>query len=376
MIDWNSGKTELLLNPRMNVEERARLESLASIAPIRGHVWVATSGSTGSIKLTALSKEALLASAEAVNGHLGSDRDDVWLCILPRFHVGGLGIHARAFLTGARLLEDAWNPERFVATCGGEGVTLTSLVPTQVHDLVVRSFPAPAALRAIVVGGGRLDDDLYASARGLGWPILPSYGLTECCSQVATAPLDSLSSSRKPDLEVLRHVEVRRDENGLLALRGSSLLTGYALEDDAGSRRFVDPRVDGWFVTEDLGAITAVEGRRFLRVEGRSGEFVKIGGESVDLTRLQSIAEKLASSAEPPCDAAIVALPDPRLGFVIHLVATSDRVDVLVARFNERVLPFERARAAHRVEAVPRTTLRKLLRADLTAEIKRRLGME
>ena len=373
MIEWSSEKTELLLNPRMDVAERTRLESLASTAPLRAHVWVTTSGSSGSLKLTALSKQALLASAEAVNGHLGSSGDDVWLCVLPRFHVGGLGIYARAFLTGARLVEDAWDPERFVTTCSGEGVTLSSLVPTQVHDLVVRGFHAPGRLRAIVVGGGRLEDDSYTAARRLGWPILPSYGLTECCSQVATAPLDSLSESRKPDLEVLRHVEVRCEENGVLALRGSSLLTGYALDDEVGLRRFVDPKIDGWFVTEDLGSVTTVGGRRLLKVEGRGGEFVKIGGESVDLTRLQSIAEKLASAADPPCDAAIVAVPDPRLGSVIHLVATSDRIDSLAARFNERVLPFERARAAHRVDVIPRTALRKLLRADLTAEIKRRL---
>jgi O-succinylbenzoic acid--CoA ligase len=372
MIDFSSETTEMLLNPRMDREECVRLKALASIAPLRGHVWMTTSGSTGSLKLTALSKEALLASAEAVNTHLDSDRDDVWLSVLPWFHVGGLGILARAFLTDARVVEDAWNPQRFVAACAGEGVTLSSLVPTQVHDLVVGRFRAPERLRAIVVGGGRLDGDSYAGARELGWPILPSYGLTECCSQVATAPLDSLSVGR-PDLEVLRHVEVRREESGVVALRGPSLLTGYAVEDDAGSPRFVDPRVDGWFVTEDLGAVTVVGDRRVLRVEGRGGDFVKIGGESVDLTRLQWIVENLASSAQPPCDAAIVAVPDRRLGSVIHLAATSDRVDVLAARFNERVLPFERARAAHRVEFIPRTTLRKLLRADLTREIKRRL---
>jgi O-succinylbenzoic acid--CoA ligase len=196
--------------------------------------------------------------------------------------------------------------------------------------------------------------------------------LTECCSQVATASLGSLSESRKPDVEVLPHLEVRREATGVFAIRGSSLLTGYAVEDERGSPRFVDPKVNGWFVTEDLGVVSDAAGRRLLQVEGRGGDFVKIGGESVDLIRLQSIAERLASSSQPPCDAAIVALPDPRLGSVIHLVATTDRIEALVTQFNERVLPFERARAAHRVDAIPRTALRKLRRADLTAEIQRR----
>jgi O-succinylbenzoic acid--CoA ligase len=373
MIDWNSERTELLLNPRFSQEERFRLHSLADIVPLESHVWVTTSGSTGSLKLTALSKQAILASADAVNRHLGSSGDDVWLSVLPQFHVGGLGVEARAFLTGARVVEYGWDPQRFVAACRSQGVTLSALVPAHVHDLVAGGFSAPGSIRAIVVGGGRLDDELYAGARELGWPLLPSYGLTEACSQVATASLQSLSGSGRPDLEVLQHVEVRREESGLLALRGPSLLTGYALEEGAGSRAFVDPKVDGWFVTEDRGVVMTAGGRLLLRVEGRGGEFVKIGGESVDLIRLQWIAERLAASAEPPCDAAIVAIGDARLGSVIHLVATCERVDMLAGRFNEQVLPFERARAAHRVSAIPRTPLRKLLRADLTREIEQRL---
>ena len=44
-----------------------------------------------------------------------------------------------------------------------------------------------------MTGGGALDPSLYKQARDLGWPLLPSYGLTECGSQVATASLSSAS---------------------------------------------------------------------------------------------------------------------------------------------------------------------------------------
>ena len=40
-------------------------------------------------------------------------------------------------------------------------------------------------------GGGAVSDELYRDARALGWRVLPSYGMTECCSQVATALSDS-----------------------------------------------------------------------------------------------------------------------------------------------------------------------------------------
>jgi O-succinylbenzoic acid--CoA ligase len=346
LIDWTSGESHVLLNPRMPPEEEARLRSL--VTDLTAHVWLATSGTTGTLKLAALSKEALLASAAAVNRHLASDARDVWCCVLPAFHVGGLGIFARAFLSGARVIRGQWNAREFAAN--GE-MTLASLVPAQVSDLVELQLPAPSNLRAIVVGGGALPDALYAGARALGWPLLPSYGMTETCSQVATATLVS------PELRLLDHIEARTEDDGRLAFRGASLLTGYATE-----RGLMDPKTeDGWFVTEDLGS---VDGGR-LRVEGRRGDSVKIGGESVDLTRLDAILASIAGS-----HAAVVAVPEPRLGRVIHLaIDPSGDAGGVLAAFNAGVHPFERARAVHRVAEIPRSPLGKLLRIKLLETI-------
>jgi O-succinylbenzoic acid--CoA ligase len=332
----------------MPPEEAARLESL--VIDLEAHVWLATSGTTGALKLAALSKDALLASAAAVNRHLEADARDVWCCVLPAFHVGGLGIFARAFLSGARVTRAQWNASEFAAN--GE-MTLASLVPAQVSDLVELHLPAPENLRAVVVGGGALPDALYAGARALGWPLLPSYGMTETCSQVATATLGS------PELRLLDHVEVRTEPDGLLAFRGASLLTGYATESG-----FADPKTsDGWFITEDLGA---VDGNR-LQVEGRRGDFVKIGGESVDLARLDAILASIAG-----IHAAVVAVPELRLGRVIHLAIDpfGDAEGILEA-FNSGVHPFERARGLHRVAEIPRSPLGKLLRVKLLEMIPR-----
>lgn len=339
MIDWTSDESHVLLNPRMPADEQARLRSFVIDLP--GHIWLATSGTTGALKLTALSKQAMLASAAAVNRHLESNAADVWNCDLPTFHVGGLGIYARAYLSGARIVQSQWSAD----------VTLASLVPAQVSDLVQSQTKPPSALRAVIVGGGALSEALYREARVLGWPLLPSYGMTETCSQVATATLASSA------LVLLDHIEVRTESDGRLAFRGPSLLTGYATE-----HGFVDPKTeDGWFTTEDLGAIDG----RTLRLEGRRGDFIKIGGESVDLARLDAILAGIAG-----LNAAVIAVPDARLGYVIHLAAapTVDADQAAVA-FNERVHPFERARAVHRVASIPRSALGKLLRKKLLEAI-------
>ena len=332
MIDFESAESHVLLNPRLPRSERMRLESLAPSLP--AHVFVATSGTTGAMKLVALSKRAILASAAAVNARLKATDDDVWCHVLPLFHVGGIGIYARAHLAGSRVVPMPWDARAFAQT----DATLASLVPAQVHDLVRAQLAPPPRMRAILVGGGAFDRALQAEARTLGWPVLATYGMSECASTVAV------------EGTLLDHLEARREEDGRLAFRGAALFTGYASEEG-----LIDPKIDGWFVSDDLGEVDG----RTLRVFGRGSDFAKIGGESVDLLRLDAILRSIAGE-----DAAVIAVADERLGEVIHLAVTRDP-DPIRNAFNARVAPFERARAVHVVASIPRSPLGKLLRAQL-----------
>jgi O-succinylbenzoic acid--CoA ligase len=88
-------------------------------------------------------------------------------------------------------------------TTGWEGVTLASLVPAQVSD-IVRDHIRRRCHYAPLWSAGAVRGALQW-ARALGWPLLPSYGMTECCSQVATAKLESR------DLVLLDHIEARID---------------------------------------------------------------------------------------------------------------------------------------------------------------------
>jgi O-succinylbenzoic acid--CoA ligase len=235
----------------------------------------------------------------------------------------------------------AWEPRRFAASVA----TVASVVPAQVYDLVSLGLVPSPRLRALLVGGGAFEAALDERAQELGWPVLASYGMSECASTVAIRNV------------LLPHLEARAEDDGRLAFRGTSLFTGYLTEEG-----LIDPKVDGWFVTEDVGEVDG----RTVSVRGRAGEFIKIGGESVDLKRLDRIADDAARRCGG--DAGVVAVPDERLGHVIHLAVTAKGI---AAEFDARVLPFERARVVHRVKTIPRSALGKILRAQLAAEITR-----
>jgi O-succinylbenzoic acid--CoA ligase len=375
-VDWSGVASEALLNPKLPESERKKLTELVSRFPQPAHIWMTSSGSSAdsrnSLKLIALSKMAFLRSAEAVNRHLQSGSKDVWIQTLPRFHVGGLSIEARAHLSGARLAsgctEFKWSPEFFVKRVQEEKGTLTSLVPTQVYDLVERGLRAPLSLRAAIVGGGAINQDLLSQARKLGWPLLPSYGLTECCSQVATAVPDSEST----DLEILSHINARLSGEGLLEIQSESLLTGYAQWVDS-SPQWVDPKKEGWLTTEDLAEIRG----GFLFPRGRSSDYVKILGEGVHLRKLNQILEATVFHESPELKAswALAVLPDSRLGsrlvFVFDKSFPRGLAEKLIADLNGKVAPFERVKELTQVEKIPRTELWKVATGQLHEMLKK-----
>jgi O-succinylbenzoic acid--CoA ligase len=352
---------QLLLNPRLPRDARERFEKAWNdlVEPVfKHHVGIATSGSSGDSlgKLILLSNEALEASARAVNERFDSDSRDVWFKSLPSFHVGGLGILVRARLSGAAVYEDKsekWNVHDFIAQLRTSKATLISLVPTQVFDLVNAPIEAPKHIRAVIVGGGRFEDSLRQRASDLGWPCLPSYGMTETCSQIATA-----LSPDDPRLALLSHAEARTAPDGRLEIRATSLLSAQIrFQPDA---QLVDPLVAGWFSTEDHGLVH--EG--ILTIEGRASDFLKIGGEGVSLALLEEKLEHLRLASKFPSDIALVAAHDDRLHATIVLLTTASEGETasFVAQFNKSVAPFERIRLVKEVTEIPRSALGKLLR--------------
>jgi O-succinylbenzoic acid--CoA ligase len=348
---WERCASFLLLNPRMPEELRARVTG-AEFPDLAEHVWLTTSGTGGRLKVVALSRSALEASAVAVNQHLAASASDVWLNPLPTFHVGGLGIEVRSALAGAKSIPFAdWHAAEFVRRANEAGATLSSLVPTQVHDLVAADLVAPASLRAVVVGGGVLDAGLQRRATGLGWPLLPSYGLTEAASQVATAELGDASGAWLPLLE---HVEARVDEDAVLELRGPSLMTGWIIFDDNGAVQWEDPKQGGWYRTGDRVALRG----RGLRVLGRVDDLVKIRGELVDVAALERALQARVSSG----DVILRTVADERNGAAIHAVAENDEAAAEARRVEGEVFPPFARPGCIRVGPIPRTALGKPVR--------------
>ncbi len=376
-MSWLGIDSPVQLNPKWPKPEKDRLLSLSQQFALKKHVWIASSGSSSepgeSVKLMALSEEAMLASADSVNQHLSASEKDIWIQALPVFHVGGLSIEARAYLSNSKVIpgvstDEKWSPHFYCQQIIKFKATLSSLVPTQVYDLVHANLSAPKSLRAIVVGGSALSQEIHARAIQLGWPLLASYGMTECCSQIATAPLNQ-GLSLESQLKILSHVKADLTAEGFLKIQSQSLLTGYAQWKNGGPH-WTDPKIDQWLITEDLAQLPGGN----LVVLGRGMDFVKISGEGVQLSRLQQELENIAQSqlTLSPFDFAIFAIMDARSENKIALAAknpNSELVKKLVESFNGKVAPYEKIQKVFTVSEIPRTELGKIARKKLAALI-------
>ena len=338
---------------------------LGTVPGLAGHLVFGTSGSSGAPKWIALSKDALRISAAVVNAHLGVEPDDCWGLLLPLHHVGGFGVVVRAHEAACalRVFSPRWDPVAAAGWLDAAGVTHTSMVPTQVIDLVRAGLRAPARLRAVVVGGGRLDETAGARARALGWPVLASYGMTETASQIATQALADLDLPYRPaPLPLLPVWRATTTADGRLRVAGPALFSGTVAATAASGWTYL-PRTGEWHDSSDLAevrddAVTPL---------GRADTRVKILGELVDPAALES--DLLARLDLPPGSFAIAAVADERAGH--RLVPVADRRvdrDALAAalgRHNATCAGHLRLPPARFLDSLPLSGLGKILRAEL-----------
>lgn len=323
-----------------------------------------TSGTEGRRKWVAITKAAMLTSARAVNAHFAVTAADRWLLALPLWHVGGFGILARAFVAQVpvEMMSSKWDVRAFTAQVANSGATLTSLVPTQVFDLVAAGLAGPPSLRVVLVGGGALSEEVRQEALHLGWPLRRTYGMTETASQVASEPLDGGA------MEVLPIWEAETDADGVLTIRGAALAKGFASRE--GSEWCWEPiSAEKGLRTRDRVKLTRGGSRCFLEFTGRESGIVKILGELVALGPIQQRIEAMRLELKiTNGDAAACDLPDERAGAKLVLAVsgmTSDEAERLHEALNRELRPFEQIQTIVVLSQIPRGDLGKVRQEEL-----------
>jgi len=352
-----------------------------------GHVITVllTSGSTAAAKPVPLTVANHVASAAAVGERLQQTADDRWLLCLPLQHIGGLAIVVRSVLRGSslHLLQgfDATQVRQLLAA--DPAITLASMVPTMLQRLLT---DAPArvlsGLRALLIGGAPASAELLQRAQAALLPVLPTYGMTESCSQLATLAPEHSAKVNFMSAQGLAGKPLPGVALSMIDAQWHSLPSGQfgriLARGEMISRACIGAQsiperwqTDGWLLTDDYGQLDA-DGT--LYISHRHSDVIICGGENI----LPAEVEQELLQTGLLSDVAVIGFADAEWGQIVAaLVVPQDPQMVwssaaaaqqltsdLEQRLRQRLDPIKIPRRWCVLAALPRGETGKLKRPD------------
>jgi HIP---CoA ligase len=332
-----------------------------------------TSGTTGRSKgVLCAHRQSLSASASwAANGKITSD--DRYLCINPFFHNFGYKAGILACLqTGATLIPHlTFDPLRALQAIEQHRITVLPGPPTiyqtlldhparNDYDLSSLRFAVTGAATVPVVLVERMQSELDIDL------VLTAYGLTEANGMGTMCRADDdavtvATTCGRPfaDFE-LRIDSVGPGESGEVLLRGPNVMLGY-LDDPEATAAAID--TDGWLHTGDIGAVDKAGN---LRITDRLKDMYICGGFNVYPAEVEQVLARMEGVA----DAAVIGVPDERLGevgraFLVTRPGSNLDEQSVIAYTREHLANFKAPRSVRFVDALPRNAGGKVVKPQL-----------
>lgn len=281
--------------------------------------YVFTSGTTGKPKIVPLTYGNFHHSIFSSAFRLGVTKDDIWLLTMPMYHLGGLAIIFRSVIYGTSVIcHQGFNPELIVRDLETEHITQISLVPTMLRRLLPYMDQA-FDLRFILLGGAAAPIDLVENAIEKGLPLATTYGMTETCSQFATAIPEVVkmkpNSVGKPIFGC--EVEIFDPDNdgiGEIGVKGPNVMKGYLKQ--------VTPLKNGFLLTGDLGYLDE-DGDLF--VIQRRKDLIISGGENIYPSEVEQKLRQLDKIA----DACVIGIEDEGWGQIpISFLKVTEPIEI------------------------------------------------
>jgi acyl-CoA synthetase (AMP-forming)/AMP-acid ligase II len=316
-------------------------------------------------------RQSLSASASwAANGKITSD--DRYLCINPFFHNFGYKAGILACLqTGATLIPHlTFDPLHALQAIEQHRITVLPGPPTiyqtlldhparRDYDLTSLRFAVTGAAIVPVVLVERMQSELDIDI------VLTAYGLTEANGMGTMCRADDdavtvATTCGRPFADFELRIDSTGPHGGEVLLRGPNVMLGY-LDDPEATAAAID--ADGWLHTGDIGAVDEAGN---LRITDRLKDMYICGGFNV----YPAEVEQVLSRMEGVADAAVIGVPDERLGevgraFVVARPGSNLDEQSVIAYTREHLANFKAPRSVRFVDVLPRNAGGKVVKPQL-----------
>lgn len=272
-----------------------------------------TSGSSGKKKALALSFDNFYYSALGSNEFFNLNELDLYPLTLPLNHVGGLLIFIRTLMSGASLFVPNHRND-FYHELKQNNLTATfmSLVLPQMtkleQEIQVKDL---SKLKAIILGGGKIEESKIKEWRSMGLPISLSYGLSESSAQLCSSPTNSNKnlSCGKP----LSYRKLILDDDGTIWIGGQTRFLYYFDH----QQKIFPFNEQGFFKTSDQGVL---DDNNELFIRGRTDLTFTVGGENISPNEIESFIQEIPHIIF----AKVIPVPDKRMGNISMCFYQSD----------------------------------------------------
>jgi acyl-CoA synthetase len=318
VVDRDTARLDVAVEPKP-------VGSTAQLGPDDVFLINSTSGTTGLPKCVVHTQNRWFYFHQKAVANALLTSDDVFLPVIPTpFGFGLWTSHTTPIYLGT----SAVILNRFTTQAAAEAidrykVTVLCCVSTQLTMLMAdrscRDYDL-SSLRVVFTGGEALPYRPAAEFEELtGAKILQFYGSNETGLLSATTVHDSVEHRLRtagrivPDMAVRLFdgdQDVTETGRGQPACRGPATSLGYLGGTDH-DKLFTR---DGWM---RMGDICEIDGDGFLRVTGRTSDFILRGGKNISASQVEDVAMTHPSIAV----AAAVAMPDPVFGEKVCLYA-------------------------------------------------------
>jgi len=328
-----------------------------------------TSGSTGLPRLVRVTHANLIANTEAIIRSQFLSSDERAMLILPlNYCFGASVIHTHLYQGGSVVFDSRFMfPDKVLRAISNYSCTTFAGVPTVYNLLVsrssIRTIPMPGLRRFLQAGGALPPKAIQAVSS-----IVPSahffvmYGQTEATSRISCLSPDRLtdkigSVGLPLDNLVLRIAdeegnELPKGQTGEIWVKGPSICDGYFEDGEETAHKFSD----GWLKTGDLGAL---DEDKYLWINGRKGDFMKIRGVRVSFAEVE--AKVAATPGVYECAAASIPHPEAGEALALFIVPEKGASDLL-ERVRRSIPPQWTCNTVNLVTDLPKTSNGKIAR--------------
>lgn len=345
------------------------------------YVILYTSGTTARPKGVLLSVRACLLNALGIVEWQKFTAEDVFNIVLPLHHINSTEFSLAMILVGGTIvLNSRYSASSFWHVVSRFRATNTSIVPTILHDLLMRAdefkneHPDVSSLKRICIGSAPvLPEETLRFYDTLGIRVIQGYGQTETALRVAGVPIDvdestyrDLVKSNTIGVELANNHLAIMDENntpmqegqeGEICIAGPVLADGYLNDPDETAKSFKN----GWFHSGDLGYWKKINGKKYFFIIGRIKEIIIKGGVNLSPSAIEDALLKAFPQIE---EVSVVGYPDERMGEEIAAVVVSKKKFALPDAI-PGLSAYETPKKIFFVENLPKTSTGKIQRVEV-----------